>query len=341
MLIARAPVRISFAGGGTDVPAYYHQYGGTVISTSINKYFYAIINQADQAATQIISADYKTLFSLDHGQTTASDLIWEGDLALPKAILAHFGLQRGQQVFIASEVPPGTGLGSSSSAAVCLIKAFATYSGREINKADTAELACQIEIERLGMPIGKQDQYASAFGGLNQIEFQPDDRVVVTPLTVAPATLATLQKRLMLFYTGVSRYSTTILEKQKASVQGGEQAVLSNLHYLKELTTTVRHCLETGDLDQFGELLHEGWLRKQGLATNISNNSINETYAAARQAGALGGKITGAGGGGFLLLYCPVEQQTAVTVALTARGLTRMYFQFEKRGAQVLLDNLD
>ena len=337
MLIARAPVRISFAGGGTDVAAYYREHGGVVISTSINKYFYAILEQTAQGATQIISADYKTLLSLEHGPDTP-DLIWEGDLILPRAILAHFGLQQGLNIFIASEVPPGTGLGSSSAAAVCLIKAFSTYQGGEISPAETARLACQVEIERLGMPIGKQDQFASAFGGLNQIEFAPDDTVRVTPLAIADATLAALQSSLLLFYTGVSRYSTNILEKQKASVQAGDRQVLSNLHAIKELAGATRECLEQGDLDTFGRLLHEGWLHKRGLTTNVTNQAINEVYETARQAGAVGGKITGAGGGGFLLLYAPPDRHPAITTALTAHGLKRMYFQFEKNGAQVVLN---
>jgi D-glycero-alpha-D-manno-heptose-7-phosphate kinase len=340
MLIARAPVRISFAGGGTDGSDYYSQYGGMVVSTSIDKYFYTIIHNVGNGATQIISADYKTLFTLDNHHRS-SDLIWEGDLILPKAILAHFDLNRGQNVFIASEVPPGTGLGSSSAAAVCMIKAFATYKGQEINKQETADLACHIEINKLGMPIGKQDQYASAFGGLNQVEFLADGNVNVTPLRLSSDTSATLQNRLLLFFTGISRHSTAILEKQKAAVQKEERHVINNLHAIKQMAIEVKKCLESGDLDGFSDILHEGWERKKLLSKNISNDFINESYEVAIQTGARSGKITGAGGGGFLLLYCPQDRQPAVTAALEARGLKRMYARFENRGAHVLLDNLN
>ncbi len=340
MLIARAPVRISFAGGGTDVPDYYHQFGGTVLSTSIDKYFYVIVNYVGSGATQIISADYKTLFSLDHRNGYETDLIWAGDLALPKAVLAHFGLDRGQSIFLSCEVPPGTGLGSSSAATVCLIKAFATYRGQEINKQETAELASYIEIEKMGMPIGKQDQYASAFGGLNQFDFQSDGTVKVTPLRLPQSTMDNLQEWLMLFYTGISRHSTSILEKQKASMKREEKEVLDNLHALKELVKATRASLEGGDLPTFGALLDEGWQRKKRLATNVSSEAINETYEVARAAGAIGGKITGAGGGGFLLLCCPPEHKTAVAAAMSARGLNQMYFRLESRGAHVVLDNL-
>ena len=357
MLIARAPVRISFAGGGTDVPAYYQQYGGMVINTTIDKYFYVIVNQIGRGATQIISADYKTLFSVMHpnfqGRRRSDRLTQNfaqfdanikldlsGDLILPKVILDHYGLAQGQSIFLASEIPPGTGLGSSSAAAVCLIKAFSTYRGQEMNKHENAELACYIEIEKLCMPIGKQDQYAAAYGGLNQIEFAQDGSVTVTPVKLSRTMAEGLEDWLMLFYTGVSRHSTSILQKQKASMEEEDEKVLHNLHYMKKLAVSMKTCMESGDMPTLGAILDEGWQRKKQLASNISNDSINELYQAAKDAGAIGGKITGAGGGGFLLVCCPPEKRPAVVEAMARRNLKEMYFKLENRGAHVVLDNL-
>src|SRR5437870_10543455 len=181
MLIARAPMRISFGGGGTDLEAYYGSYGGLVISTAINKYFYAILSTDESDDLQVISADYRSLFR----HSPYNDLFWNGDLALPKAILHHFGIRRGLNLFVASEVPPGTGLGSSSAAAVTLVRAISTLIEQPMTKQQVAELACSIEISKMGMPIGKQDQFASAFGGLNRIAFTTEG-VSVEPLRIMP-----------------------------------------------------------------------------------------------------------------------------------------------------------
>ena len=335
MLIVRAPVRISFAGGGTDVEAYYRANGGMVISTSINKYFYSIINDSDDGATQIISSDYGTLFSIEN----ADDLIWDGDLALPKAVLHHFGYDTGQNVFIACEVPPGTGLGSSSAATVSLIHAFAQSRGIEMERHEIADLACAIEIEKLRMPIGKQDQYASAFGGLNCITFEADG-VEVERLKVAQDVLHAFERRLMLFYTGLSRKSTGILRAQNSAVAQADPAVIASLDAIKATAADMRIALETGDLDSVGALLHEHWERKKRLAAN-SNSFINDMYDLARREGASGGKLNGAGGGGFMMLFCDEARQPAVTAALQAHGLRRMHFRFDDAGVQTLLNTAE
>jgi D-glycero-alpha-D-manno-heptose-7-phosphate kinase len=333
MLIARAPMRISFGGGGTDLEAYYARYGGVVVSTAINKYFYAIISINKSDDLQVISADYRSLFR----HSPYHDLFWNGDLALPKAVLHHFGIRRGLNLFIASEVPPGTGLGSSSAAAVTLVRALSTLMEQPMTKQQVAELASYIEITKMGMPIGKQDQYAAAFGGLNKISFSAEG-VAVEPLSVDPTMQKTLEHRLMLFFTGSSRESTSILKHQRQSTENKDERVLQALHNIKQAALNMQVCLEHGDLDGFAQLLHYSWQEKRRLIPNLSTGFIDECYELARRHGAEGGKITGAGGGGFLLLYCQEVAQEAVTRALEERGLRRMNFHFDQGGATVIMN---
>ncbi len=333
MLIARAPMRISFGGGGTDLEAYYAKYGGQVVSTTINKYFYTVITTDESADLQVISADYRSLFR----HSPYNDLFWNGDLALPKAILHHFGIRRGINLFIASEVPPGTGLGSSSAAAVTMVTAISTLVDQPMTRQQIAELASYIEISKMGMPIGKQDQYAAAFGGLNKITFTSEG-VTVEPLKIAPDVRQMLEQRLMLFYTGSSRESTSILKHQRKSTEERDGTVLQALHNIKQVAGEVQICLERGDLDEFARLLDYSWQEKCRLAPGLSTGFIDECYALALQHGATAGKITGAGGGGFLLLYCHEHVQDAVTRALEGRGLKRMNFRFDHQGATVVLN---
>ena len=333
MLIARAPMRISFGGGGTDLEAYYAKYGGVVVSTAINKYFYAVITTDESDDLQVISADYRSLFR----HSPYNDLFWDGDLALPKAILHHFGIRRGVNLFLASEVPPGTGLGSSSAAAVTMVRALSTLVEQPMTKQQVAELASFIEITKMGMPIGKQDQYASAFGGLNKITFTTDG-VNVEPINIAPNVRKTLEQRLMLFFTGSSRESTSILKHQRKSTQDRDESVLQALHNIKQVALDVQVCLEHGDLDEFAQLLHYSWQEKRRLAPGLSTGFIDECYELALKNGATAGKITGAGGGGFMLIYCHEEAQQTVTEVLEERGLKRMNFHFDHQGATVVLN---
>jgi len=333
MLIARAPMRISFGGGGTDLEAYYARYGGVVVSTAINKYFYAIITTNESDDLQIISADYRSLFR----HSPYKDLCWNGDLALPKAILHHFGLRRGVNLFVASEVPPGTGLGSSSAAAVTLVQAISTLVEQPMTRHQVAELASCIEIEKMGIPIGKQDQYAAAFGGMNKITFTSSG-VTVEPINIAHDVRWVLEQRLMLFFTGSSRESTAILKHQRKSTLEREESVLQALHNIKRAACEIQCCLECGDLDGFARQLHYSWQEKRRLAPNLSTSFIDQSYELALQHGATGGKITGAGGGGFLLLYCRERAQDEVTRVLEEQGLKRMNFHFDQQGATVILN---
>ncbi len=326
-------MRISFGGGGTDLEAYYARYGGVVVSTAINKYFYAIVTNDESDDLQVISADYRSLFR----HSPYNDLFWNGDLALPKAILHHFGIRRGINLFVASEVPPGTGLGSSSAAAVTLVRAISTLVEQPMTKQQVAELASYIEIAKMEMPIGKQDQYAAAFGGLNTITFSRDG-VTVEPVKIARDVRQTLERRLMLFFTGSSRESTSILKHQRKSTQDQDESVLQALHNIKQVAIDVQACLEAGELDEFAHLLHYSWQEKRRLAPGLSTGFIDECYSLALANGASGGKITGAGGGGFLMLYCHEEAQDTVTRVLEERGLKRMNFHFDNQGATVLLN---
>ncbi|MHB0868458.1 MAG: GHMP family kinase ATP-binding protein [Chloroflexota bacterium] len=335
-LIARAPMRISFGGGGTDLEAYYSRYGGMVVSAAVDKYFYTVVSESGSQSLQLISANYGTF----HLQEAVQDLVWDGNLALPKAVVDHFGLPPGHDVFMASEIPPGTGLGSSSAAAVCLCLALAAKQERTVSRGELSELASYLEIERLGMPIGKQDQYASAFGGINAITFTKDG-TIVEPLKLSPERTRELENHLMLFFMGSSRSSSTILRQQMESTRRGERVVLESLHAIKEMAVQMRVEMEEGDLSAVGRMLDQGWEMKKRLASTVTNESIDGSYRTAREAGALGGKVTGAGGGGFLLLYCPPESQPDVVRRLGERGLHQIRFQFDFLGAHILMNSAE
>ncbi len=334
MLLVRAPVRISFAGGGTDLPDYYERFGGMVVSAAIDKYFYVFVNDGQSEDVQVTSSDYRAFYRWSPDE----EPVWDGDLRLPRAILHEFAVGPGLSIFLASEIPPGTGLGSSSTVAVALVKALSTLKGQRLTPGEVAETAAQIEIERLGSPIGKQDQYAAAFGGVNALRFETEG-VHVKPLLLSPQLRATLQSRLLLFFTGTARSANAILREQRASTRRNDGAVLESLHTLKALARETQETLESGQVSRLGEILHEGWMVKKRLAEGISNEHIEEIYQRARAAGALGGKVTGAGGGGFLLLYCEEERQPALCQAMTSLGLRRMDIRFDEGGAKVLMNS--
>ena len=334
MVIVRAPVRISFGGGGTDIPSYYMQHGGFVVSTAIAHYATVMAYPRSDGQIHITSADYGQHETFPRGYIPPVS----EPLSLPKAAIARFACHRlaemGIDVFLASEVPPGTGLGSSSAMAIALTRALTEYVGVDLTTCEIAEIACSLEIDYLGMPIGKQDQYASAIGGLNTIEFSTAG-VTVTPLPLQTGTLRALDDRLMLFWTGIQRRSGSLLSQQQANMRD-HPAVLDSLHRIKQLAGAMCERLSMDDLDGFGRLLHECWLEKRRLSSGVSSPAIDDCYAAARASGALGGKITGAGGGGYLLVYVPLESQTRVRDALHARGLKEMPFTFDSEGVQVM-----
>jgi len=336
MLIGRSPVRISFAGGGTDLPVYYQQFGGAVLSAAINKYFYTILGKRSDGRVQVISSDLR-IFETWH-DIAATDIKVSG-LEIPLAVLKDISVDLSVDLFLASEIPPGTGLGSSASVCVNILKTLTTYRGSSLSKHDLAERAFAIARHTLGRYVGKQDEYAAAFGGLNYISFNSDGTANVNPLNLDSDLLQELQSNLLLFFTGSSHHSWSILEEQEKSTSAYVGPTVDALHELKEYAVKMRDALTRGELTNFGALLDEAWQAKKRVSRRISNERIDHLYQLARKNGALGGKITGAGGGGFLLLYCEQEYQDGLRLALHREGVHEMTFAFDFHGAQVIVND--
>ena len=335
MLIVRTPVRISFAGGGTDLPSYYEKYGGVVLSTTIDKYVYTVLTEREDGQTQIISSDLKALESCE--QITRMN--FEGtDLEIPFAVLKHLACDVGVNLFMASEVPPGTGLGSSAAVCVNVLKTLRVYLNRSDNNLELAEEAFHIARNVLRWPVGKQDEYGVAIGGLKIVTFEAGG-TRVEPVRLSPDMLMDLEQNLLLFFTGSSRDSSAILSGQDQSVRQNEGRVLDALTRLKNLVPEMHKVLVTGDFEEFGRLLHEGWMIKKSLASKISNPHIDRIYNVALECGAVGGKIAGAGGGGFLLLYCQRDCQPALRAGLSEFGLKEMRFHFDLGGSRVVYND--
>lgn len=336
MLIVRSPVRISFAGGGTDLPAYYERFGGAVLSTAINKYFYTILCKRRDGRIQVISSDLRIF---ETWRDIAAMKTQGSGLELPLAVLTDLGCDVSVDLFLSSEIPPGTGLGSSASVCVNILKTLTTYLGCPLSKYDLAERAFHIARNVLGRVVGRQDEFAAAFGGLNYITFGTDGLTEVRPVDIDPELLRELQSKLMLFFTGSAHHSWTILEEQEKSTNRYTGPAVEALHEVRSLADRMLAALRSGSLGLFGSLLDEGWQAKKRISEKISNPRINHLYELARRNGASGGKITGAGGGGFLLLYCESEHQQAVRSALHVEGINEMSFAFDNNGAQVIVND--
>lgn len=306
-----------------------------VVSAAIDKYFYAFVNPNEGEGVHIGSSDYRC-FDRWLGDEKP---IWDGDLRLPRAVLHEYGVSQGLSVFLASEIPPGTGLGSSSTVAVALIKAFSTLVGQRLSPAEVAETAYRIESAKLGRPCGKQDQYVAAFGGMNAIYFEKDG-VEVVPLSIDSETRARLKERLLLFFLGSARSASDIGRDQKRATGEKDARVMEALHFLRSAAQQTKDALEEGELPRFGEILRDTWEHKKRLVDGVTNAQIDEVYERAITHGAVGGKVTGAGGGGFLLLYCEPEGRSAVCAEMRHLGLYRMDFQFDMGGAKVLVNSV-
>jgi D-glycero-alpha-D-manno-heptose-7-phosphate kinase len=325
---SRAPLRISFAGGGTDVAPYPERFGGCVLSCTINKYAYVTIRARSDKNVAIRSLDYGLEFTYDPNALGGET----GKLRLVESILRRFHAS-GIDIFMHSDAPPGSGLGSSSAMIVALCAALARFGAHELSRYELAELAYEIERDDLGISGGMQDQYAASFGGFNFIEFDAN-RVVVNPLRMGEDTLDELHYNLMLCFTGGTRISSNILAEQTQRVSDSNEDALTALHRMKALTLEIKSLLLRDNLAQFGEALHESWMCKRGLASSISNEHIDALYTAAKEAGAWGGKILGAGGGGYLLLAVPFWRRSDVAHALELLGGKMTDFQFDTNGVR-------
>lgn len=320
MIITKTPFRISFAGGGSDMADFYRIHGGCVLSTSINRYMYLSLHPYfDNKKT-----------ALKYSQTEIVSDLNEINHTIFRAVLNDKKVE-GVEISSTADVPSGTGLGSSSSFTVGLLHTLYCYKGKYVSKAKLAEEACRVEIEKIGSPIGKQDQYAAAFGGLNFITFHQDDTVSVEPVITMAETLRNLQENLVMFYTGITHDANAILAEQKKNI--ARQDKTKNLIQMCQLARDMKHSLENNVLSDFGTILNEGWQRKRELSGGISNPKIDELYETALQNGAAGGKLLGAGGGGFLLFYCPKEKQERLKNQLRLKSFP---FSFEHDGSSVV-----
>ena len=327
MIISKTPLRMSFVGGGSDLPSFYQKHGvGAVLSTAINKYVYVNVNK-----------------KFDEGIRLAYSIVEEvtavGDVKHPivRAVMTEYGLQGGVEITTIADIPSrGTGLGSSSAFTVGLLNCLAAYEGRYVSAPDLGKQACRVEIDLCGEPIGKQDQYASAFGGFNLIEFHANERVDVTPVILSAELRQKLEQRILIFYTGITRSASSILEEQSKN-SATDKEKQCTLEKMVRLTYTLRDELQAGKLDIFGEILHENWELKKSLMSKITSGLIDDWYERGRRSGATGGKILGAGAGGFLMFYAPENRHEEITRSLGE--LKRITFRFDPLGSRVIFFN--
>jgi D-glycero-alpha-D-manno-heptose-7-phosphate kinase len=324
MIITRSPLRITLGGGGTDLPSYSCRHGGFLIAAAIDKYVYVTVMRP---FTPGIYLKYSRLEHVEQVDEVQHPILREAirllDFKTPQL-----------EITTLADIPAGTGLGSSGSFTTALLKALYAHRRRLLHPSELAELACHIEIERLGEPIGKQDQYIAAYGGLTCFTFRPDGTVTAEPLKISMDTLFDLEDNCLLFFTGYARSASAILKDQHQRTQSADAEMINNLHYVKELGLRSRQLLEAGDTRGFAALLHEHWEHKQRRSNGMSNDHINRWYELGRANGALGGKLVGAGGGGFLLFYA--EDHRRLRQAMAEAGLEEVRFRFDFDGTKVL-----
>jgi len=319
MIITKAPLRASFAGGGTDLRAFYCSEPGSVTSTAIDKFVYVALHE-----------HFENKILLKYSQTELVDDVNDIKNELFRECLRFMNITKGIEITSMADMPTRSGLGGSESFAVALLHALHTYKGEYVSQEQLAREACHISIEVLKKPIGKQDQYAAAYGGLNYIEFHPNESVAVKPIVCKPEILRNLNDNLMMFYTGISRSAHDVLSEQKDRTEENRDTLRS----MKRLSEEVRDMITSGNFDGFAAALHRGWIEKRKLVSNISNNFIDDCYDRALQAGAEGGRLLGAGAGGFLLFYCDMKKQDSLRNALSC--LKEVRFKFEREGSRII-----
>jgi D-glycero-alpha-D-manno-heptose-7-phosphate kinase len=324
MIIARSPLRVTLGGGGTDLPSYYREHGGFLIAAAIDKYVYVTVMRP---FTPGIFLKYSRLEHVEDVDSVQHPIVRE--------VIRMLGFRTPQiEITTLADIPAGTGLGSSGSFTTALVKALYMHRRRLLHPSELAELACQIEIDRLHEPVGKQDQYISAYGGVTCFTFNPDGTVEAEPLKMSMDAMFDLEDNLKLFFTGFSRSAGSILSDQNIRTEHHDQEMLDNLHQAKALGHRSREALESGKTTLFGELMHEHWEHKKRRSGGMSNPQIDEWYELGRSNGAIGGKLVGAGGGGFLMFY--TEDHRRLSAAMSRAGLEEVRFRFDFEGTKVL-----
>jgi D-glycero-alpha-D-manno-heptose-7-phosphate kinase len=322
MIIVQTPLRVGLVGGGTDLPGYYREHGGRVLNAAIDKYVYVIVKQRFDDE---IYVNYSTKEIVSRVEDLQHELVREA--------MHMTGVRGGVEITTLADIPSsGSGLGSSSAVTVGLLHALFAYQGRQVTAEDLAERACAIEIDRCRKPIGKQDQYAAAFGGICDIRFGPGDRIAVDQLNLTPLARRRIQDELLLFYTGLTRRADSILGEQTANIADR----LPQLDQLRDLAGEAADALRSGDVDSLGAALNKSWQAKRGLASGVSNSQIDESIELALAGGATGAKVTGAGGGGFLLVVCPLEHQRAVREKLA--HMKELRISIDPFGSRVVMN---
>jgi D-glycero-alpha-D-manno-heptose-7-phosphate kinase len=327
MIITRSPLRISLGGGGTDLPSYYKEHGGFLVAAAIDKYVYLTLHRT-------FVPELIVKYSKLERVATAAQL----EHPIIREAMGLLGMEgRSLELTSMADIPGGTGLGSSGSFTTALLKVLHTANKKLFSPAELAEQACHIELERLGEPIGKQDQYIAAVGGITAFTFHKDGRVEYRPCNISEETLFNLEDNLLLFFTGYSRSASAILKDQNDKSKSNDQAMLDNLHFTKELGYKSLDALEASNLEEFARLMDVHWQRKKARSSGMSNAHINEWYDYAMAHGALGGKLIGAGGGGFLMFYA--HDKTKLRHAMREKGLQEVRFRFDFEGSKVVAQN--
>ena len=331
LIIGLTPVRLSFAGGGTDMPEFYEKHGGSVIATTINHFTYTIIHPRFDKLFQAFSPDFQKYYT-----ASKYDKIQIQDgTEIASSVIKYFKFKKGVNVILSSDVPAGSGLGASSSLAVNLVNVISHMKGEHLSKTEIAEKAFHIGRKILHWPIGKQDEYVSSFGGFNSLKFSKE-KVSLQPINLSKSTLTELQNNLLLFREGNTRNSSTILTNQIDMIKKKNPDTLTSLLTVKDLAFDMHKSLKQSDITKFGELIHQGWLAKKKFAKNVTNSRIDKIYDVALKNGAIGGKVTGAGGGGHMLFYCEKLKQKKLQKKLQTLGLEHVKFSFYNNGPKIV-----
>ena len=323
VIITRTPLRISLGGGGTDLPSYYERFGGMVLSAAIDKYIFVAMNRT-------FTDDYFLKYSALERVQSREDI----EHPIVREAFAIHEMEPSVEMVSVADIPAGTGLGSSGAFTVGLLRSIYAFEHKHVTPGILAEEACLIEIDRLGRPVGKQDQYIASFGGFNCFTFEPDGSVTVTPLRLTSDTRYDIEEHLLMFFTGYSRDADNMLEDQKERSERGDSEMIEGLHVVKSIGQASKEVLEAGDTEQFAALMHDHWIRKRERSVGMTNDMIDRWYQRGIDNGALGGKLVGAGAGGFLLFYA--RDPSNLRKAMTAEGLTEVRFLFDHDGSVVL-----